>query len=428
MGLVAKLKESRNMKGIAFVYVALLIVVLFGFVALAVDISFMYVTKGQLQNAADAAALAGAVRLDGTIFTNQSSARSEAKRLAAQNRAAGEPVTIASDGSNALSLPITEPGGNDITVGNWNGTDYSTDRTPINAVQVRARRTVPGATATAAQQGQVKTFFGKLFALLPIGGVGWPFMGAAAEAIAVHEPLPVLPIPVCLPRCEPTPEETVFTQSCRGKKYLLNPPDAEPDCGIAWANIISPCPAPTHPLCQPPTPQELRAYFQNPQFIDLCGKCIRTKQGISQNVLTDLREAFIRNKTQIPRSELGLDSGIAPPFIDGWRVLIPIIEANPDPPSAGGCGPAPPPAGPKACPGDQPLPYKVVRMAEVILTDVDTAPADDCGTCRNKGQKGVGITLLGSVPKSSNSTTIRCFTCVPPDPSFPPPGRTRLVR
>ena len=41
-------------------YIALMITVLFGFLGLAVDVGHLYVVRGQLQNAADAAALAGA--------------------------------------------------------------------------------------------------------------------------------------------------------------------------------------------------------------------------------------------------------------------------------------------------------------------------------------------------------------------------------
>ncbi|HEY3308136.1 MAG TPA: pilus assembly protein TadG-related protein [Desulfuromonadaceae bacterium] len=49
-----------DQKGFALVYIALLIFVLFGTLGLAVDISHLYVVRGELQNCADAAALAGA--------------------------------------------------------------------------------------------------------------------------------------------------------------------------------------------------------------------------------------------------------------------------------------------------------------------------------------------------------------------------------
>ena len=53
----AKLKSE---KGVTLVYVALLLVVFLGMAALAVDVGYLMVSKNELQNAADAAALAGA--------------------------------------------------------------------------------------------------------------------------------------------------------------------------------------------------------------------------------------------------------------------------------------------------------------------------------------------------------------------------------
>jgi Flp pilus assembly protein TadG len=55
-----KLKTIGNNRGLALVYVALAIMVLIGFIGLAFDLSYLYVVKGELQNAADATALAGA--------------------------------------------------------------------------------------------------------------------------------------------------------------------------------------------------------------------------------------------------------------------------------------------------------------------------------------------------------------------------------
>jgi Flp pilus assembly protein TadG len=48
--------KKINNKGIAVIYLAITIIVLIAFIGLSVDIGYMYVAKGQLQNAADAAA------------------------------------------------------------------------------------------------------------------------------------------------------------------------------------------------------------------------------------------------------------------------------------------------------------------------------------------------------------------------------------
>lgn len=67
------MKLIKNEDGSTLVLVALLMVVLLGFAALVVDVGNLYLTKTQLQNAADAAALAGAQELP-TASTAKSTA------------------------------------------------------------------------------------------------------------------------------------------------------------------------------------------------------------------------------------------------------------------------------------------------------------------------------------------------------------------
>ena len=55
------LRSSRS--GAVIVLVAVLLVVLLGFTVLAVDVGYMYNTRAELQNAADAAAMAAAVAM-----------------------------------------------------------------------------------------------------------------------------------------------------------------------------------------------------------------------------------------------------------------------------------------------------------------------------------------------------------------------------
>ncbi|WP_305041470.1 pilus assembly protein TadG-related protein, partial [Geoalkalibacter sp.] len=50
-------------KGAVAVLVAVLLMFLIGMVALVVDVGYLYATRSELQNAADAAALAGARQL-----------------------------------------------------------------------------------------------------------------------------------------------------------------------------------------------------------------------------------------------------------------------------------------------------------------------------------------------------------------------------
>jgi hypothetical protein len=76
----------RTERGAVLIFAAVALVVLLGFSALVIDLGFLTLTRTQLQNAADAAALGGAVELalsDGS----QAVARSTAIELAADNLA-----------------------------------------------------------------------------------------------------------------------------------------------------------------------------------------------------------------------------------------------------------------------------------------------------------------------------------------------------
>jgi Flp pilus assembly protein TadG len=83
--------RSESQKGAVTVLVALMLPVLMGAAALAVDLSYLYVVRNELQNDADASALAGAR----TLYKNNASsldwagAASTAQSAIALNRAAG---------------------------------------------------------------------------------------------------------------------------------------------------------------------------------------------------------------------------------------------------------------------------------------------------------------------------------------------------
>lgn len=105
-------RAVRDEKGVSLIVVAIAIVVVFGFAILAIDLSMMQLAKTQLQNAADAAALAGAVILF-TSNGDQTAATDEAIRVAGLNKAvqdhAQRPVNIGPG-------DVTFPGGDSVTV------------------------------------------------------------------------------------------------------------------------------------------------------------------------------------------------------------------------------------------------------------------------------------------------------------------------
>jgi hypothetical protein len=105
-------KFLRDEKGVSAIIVAVAIVVIFGFAVIAIDLSFVQLAKTQLQNAADAAALAGAIILY-TSNGDQNAATNEAIRVAGLNKAfqdrAQRPVTIGPG-------DVTFPGGDLVRV------------------------------------------------------------------------------------------------------------------------------------------------------------------------------------------------------------------------------------------------------------------------------------------------------------------------
>lgn len=96
-----KLKETKNESGQVLVLAALLMTVLMGFAALAVDIGMTTVVKSKLQNTADAAALAGANDL-----SSASTAIDTALRYTSQNGLKAIENGIKKDGD---TVTVTTP-------------------------------------------------------------------------------------------------------------------------------------------------------------------------------------------------------------------------------------------------------------------------------------------------------------------------------
>jgi Flp pilus assembly protein TadG len=120
-------------RGVALVWIAIVMIVLVGFLGLAFDWGYAYYTSQKLQNAADAAALAGAQR----VWESHGWARSRAQDFASANEAGGYAVQLDDNNANIDT--------GDIVIGTYDP-DTRTftpteDRTKANAVHVDAKRT-----------------------------------------------------------------------------------------------------------------------------------------------------------------------------------------------------------------------------------------------------------------------------------------------
>jgi hypothetical protein len=88
--------KGKGQRGAVLVIVAAGLVTLLGATALAVDVGFFYLVKNQLQNAADAAVLAGAqgLLIDPGNYRDDGVAKQWAIKYAGLNQAAGKPVAL----------------------------------------------------------------------------------------------------------------------------------------------------------------------------------------------------------------------------------------------------------------------------------------------------------------------------------------------
>ena len=190
--LSIEFKLLRNQRGVSAVIIALLLVVLLGMAALAVDLGYLYVTRNELQNVADAAALAATRRL-GEIYQAMPSNLHASYTLAGDNGPADqtnmEDIAIEVAGMNKAAAAGITILNADIEFGQWDFVNRSLTVTSDqpDAVRVTARKDETAnspvttifakvfkintmdvtATATAALSGLGETEAGEL--VLPIG-------------------------------------------------------------------------------------------------------------------------------------------------------------------------------------------------------------------------------------------------------------------
>lgn len=149
------INQLNNQRGVTAVVVAIVISTLMGFVALAVDIGYVAATKNELQNIADAAALAGAGEL-GDQYVNKETIDDDAiKDIAVEvgnkSKAGGEHITVVRD---EIEIGTFDNSRNPKFVPNV--TDPFVPDGDENAVRVITRR-------DAVANGPITTFFAKIF-------------------------------------------------------------------------------------------------------------------------------------------------------------------------------------------------------------------------------------------------------------------------
>ena len=150
-------ERVKNQAGVSAVIVAICLTMLIGFTALAVDVGYMYVTKNELQNVADASALAGAGYL-GSIYETLSYAEQQTHEFSRSDIVGVAQQVALKNQAARTNILINDA---DVTIGAWDSKTYTLTPTaaPIvgpDAVRVIARR-------DGSANGPILTFFARIF-------------------------------------------------------------------------------------------------------------------------------------------------------------------------------------------------------------------------------------------------------------------------
>jgi Flp pilus assembly protein TadG len=317
------LSKLRDQHGVTIILVAILMFVFLGIVALAIDLSNLYVVRNELQNAADAGALAGARFLyndDGTAVNP--GANQIAYNAATANKALAMTGAIAVDvnwvsGQNTGANVDVQRGhwrfatrtftANDslTPVDLWNVSDEQLDSNPdfINAVKVVARR----------QATPAASFFARIF--------GYQNFELSAEAVAyigfagslrpedVDQPIAI---------CKQSITDSDGDYTCSTGR-MIDSSGSTTSNTAAWSNFSQPCETASASSVRP-----LVCGSGNPVKIDF-GDGMGTVGGMQSNVYDDLRDCWLN--ADLPKDSRGYPT-------EPWSLTLPVIDCptnNPGP-------------------------------------------------------------------------------------------------
>jgi Flp pilus assembly protein TadG len=436
--MLNRIKRLKD-KGVIVVWLALfLLFLLLAMAGMAVDGSYLYFAKNQLQVAADSAVLAGVgAGLSGSDNSTSALAQTDARRaawkFACKNTAdqfnpdpggLNNHVYLVSDfglrsvtesnfmdttcDNAASSLTAAQLNGTsndpngDIVVGYWTlpsapsgaicervGAGFFCPATgstnlPINAVKAVARRTGDAAVPNVKFGGNhVRLFLGQIMRLI---GANWSFMNVTASAIA--GPGQVLT----------TPALSLCVRSCSVALPRLFDIQSNLTCGAtygaAWTTFESVSPIPNNDIqdlidgTRTLTAQDVKNLCNN--------KCVTTKNGVDS--INYLGQKF--RDTAFDASDKDIVGGV----VTAWRVAIVITNYHccpdtgcesccPSPVTCTGptskqctCGPDDCCQGcPPSAQGGTSEPYHVQRWAKVTISKVCDNTNGSDPECTKKG-------------------------------------------
>lgn len=359
-------------------YVNTMLVVFLVIAALAIDVGYLYVSEEDLRNATETSALSGAevikqriqVQLNtdpkglGAVLSDQvqSSARAAAIDMASGKHKSVALIHIANNNSNRLT---TE---NDMTVGFWNISThtYTPGAPPVNAMQVRTRRT---AESDSVGLGTVGSFFAKISGIEKFDYV--------PEAISAFPPRANANIAICVDACDSSctyPEICTIPERKMIRDPFVPKKGASAADRYAYTTLqykVTDTTKMTDLICLDLPPQEV------------CGHPIATLLDSDNGALRDI-ESMMYNPNVDKTNKLFDKDG----NVTGWWVIAPVTD----------CPPA-----------KQESVFEQHRVTKYALIRISRICVDGASGCK---QNGTSFKAPSSVCGTENALYIDRISCV----------------
>jgi Flp pilus assembly protein TadG len=297
-------------------YVTIMLVVFLVLTGLAIDIGYMYVSEEDLQSAAETAALVGAQAIKQRVLFQvqndpkkigdaasdlvQSSARDAAVEVVSGKHSATALVGLANNNGNAFT------GENDMTVGFWNvsSRSYTPGGTPVNAMQVRTRRT---AESSSVGMGTLGSFMAKI-----TGTQSFGFTPVATAAIPAGTRSNIA---ICADACDAS---CTYPEVCTIKERRMtraswdprkDPPATDRYLYTSLLHPVTITNTMSDMVCAEPPPQEV------------CGKPVYTADGTNDAILRDIKAMMYDPKMDRSNKEYDKSGKLL-----GWWVIVPVTD------------------------------------------------------------------------------------------------------
>jgi Flp pilus assembly protein TadG len=301
----------NNQHGSALLFTTVMLVLLFVFGGIAIELTYFGSTRGELQRSMDAAALAGAGNLgfDQTAFP--------AARAAAQNYASLNGYSDPAAGVVNLNLNTANTPNGDIVLGIWNGTTFSPslNGSQVNAVQCQVARPIP-------------TTFLRLLGMASLPG--------SAQAIAVANP-PLNPptpciFPMALSGCAFTNAGAFNSLGCGSAATFISSSGQTPGTNAgtntaAWANLCGTS-TPSAPETQGAINGAAAGTCSPGCATPQTGDTIGTNNGMQQSVFNLLETTFVQQFNASGTHQVTDSTGNVTYNGPGWKVYVPVIQTS----------------------------------------------------------------------------------------------------